>query len=80
MTKGCKKVDSSKIGRFRYEMIGETQPEMELYKIVAFICPSVTKIYFFNTALLDFVCNSNCFFLKTQILYICFVKLSLTNN
>ena len=26
----CKKVNSSKNGRFRYELIGEAQPEMEL--------------------------------------------------
>ena len=30
MTQGCKKENSSKNGRFRYEMIGETQPKMEL--------------------------------------------------
>ena len=35
----CKKVISSKNGRFRYEMIGETQPEMELLEVVAFIYP-----------------------------------------
>ena len=28
-TQGCKKVNSSKNGRFRYEVIGETQPEMQ---------------------------------------------------
>ena len=27
---GCKKVNSCKNGRFRYEMIGETQSEIEL--------------------------------------------------
>ena len=27
---GCEKVNSSKNGRFKYKMIGETQPEMEL--------------------------------------------------
>jgi len=30
VSQACKKVNSSKNGRFRYEVIGETQPEMEL--------------------------------------------------
>ena len=30
VTQGCKKENSSKNNGFRYEMIGETQPEMEL--------------------------------------------------
>ena len=29
VVKGCKEASSSKYDRFRYEMIGETQPEME---------------------------------------------------
>ena len=33
----CKKVNSSKNDRFRYETIGETQPEMELLEMVTFI-------------------------------------------
>ena len=39
ITKGCKKVKSSKIGIFRSEMKGEKQPELELYEIVALIYP-----------------------------------------
>ena len=39
----CKKVNSSKNGRFRYEVIGETQPEMELLWVVAFIYPFFAK-------------------------------------
>ena len=30
MTQGYKKLKSSKNARFRYEMIGETQPEIDL--------------------------------------------------
>ena len=37
VAQGCKKVNSSKNDRFRYEMIAETQPEMELLEVVAFI-------------------------------------------
>ena len=51
---GCKKVNSSKIGRFKYEMIGETQPEMELLKVVAVIYPFVAKSKQFNP-----ICNQN---------------------
>ena len=39
VAQGCKRVSSSKNGRFGYEMIGETQPEMELLEVVAFIYP-----------------------------------------
>ena len=44
VTKGCEKVISCRIGIFRYEMIGETQPELGLYEIVSFIYPAATKI------------------------------------
>ena len=73
MVQGCKKVNSSKNGRFEYEMIGETQLEMELLEVVAFIypyslktgssIPSAARIKFFSIALLEFMCSSN-FFLK----------------
>ena len=39
----CKKVNSSKSGRLRYELIGETQPEMELREVVAYIHPFLPK-------------------------------------
>ena len=39
MTQGFKKVNSNKNGRFIYEMVGETQPEMEFLEVVAFIYP-----------------------------------------
>ena len=45
VAQGCKKVNSSKYDRLRYEMIGETQPEMELLEVVAFIYPSSLKVY-----------------------------------
>ena len=35
ITKGCKKAKSRKIGIFSSEMKGETQPELELYEMVA---------------------------------------------
>ena len=44
MTNGYRKVNRSKIGRRRSEMIREKQPELELQETVAFIYPSVTKI------------------------------------
>ena len=44
MTKEGKKENISKIDRFRYEMMRETQPEEELYEIVVSIDPSVAKI------------------------------------
>ena len=50
----CKKVNSSKNGRFRYEMIGETQPEMELLEVVAFIYPLFAKTRQFNP-----ICNQD---------------------
>ena len=37
VVQGCKKVNSSKNGRFRYETIGETQQEMELLEVMGFI-------------------------------------------
>ena len=40
---GCKKVNSSKNDRFRYEMIRETQPEMEFLEAVAFSYPRSLK-------------------------------------
>ena len=43
LAEGCKKVNSSKNGRFRCEMIGETQPEMELLELVLFIYPILLK-------------------------------------
>ena len=39
VAQGRKKVNSSKNGRFRYEMIGETQPEIELLEVVSCIYP-----------------------------------------
>ena len=56
VVQGRTKVSSSKYGRFRHEMIGETQPEMESLEVVAVIhhfslkagssIPSAAKIYF----------------------------------
>ena len=43
VTQGCKKVTSNKNGRFRYELIGETQPEMKLLERVACIYPFLQK-------------------------------------
>ena len=37
VSQGCKKVNSSRNDRFRYEMIGGTQLEMELLEVVAII-------------------------------------------
>ena len=37
MAQWSKKVNSSKNGRFRYEMIGETESEMELLEVVTVI-------------------------------------------
>ena len=48
-SQGCKKVNSSKNGRNRYEMIGETQPEMELLEAVAFIYSFFAKSRQFNS-------------------------------
>ena len=39
VSQGPKKASSSKNDRFRYEMKGEIQPEMELLEVVAFIYP-----------------------------------------
>ena len=50
----CKKVNSSKHGGFRYEMIGETRLEMELLEVVAFYQPLFDKSREFNP-----VCNQN---------------------
>jgi len=44
VAQGCKKVNSSINGRFKYEMIGETQPEIELLKAVAVIYPFWLKV------------------------------------
>ena len=43
VAQGCKKVNSCKNGRYRYELMGETKPEMELLEVVAFIYPSLLK-------------------------------------
>ena len=43
VAQGCKKVNSSKNGRFRYEMIAETQSEVELLEAVSFIYPFSLK-------------------------------------
>jgi len=77
MAEGCKNVSSSKIGRYRYEMIGETQPEIELIEVASYIYPfslksgssllTVTRMWFFNTALLDFMCSPK-FLLKKALL------------
>jgi len=71
---GCKKVNSSKDGRYRYEMVGETQSEIELLDVVAFFytfslkegssIPSATRIQFLNTASLIFLYSSKYFFKK----------------
>ena len=39
VAQGCKKVKSTKNYRFWFEMIGETQPEMELQEVVTIIYP-----------------------------------------
>ena len=39
VTRGCKKVSSSKNCKRRYEMIVETQPEIELLELVALLYP-----------------------------------------
>ena len=72
MAQGCKKVNNNKNGMFRYEMIGKTQPEIELLEVVVFIypfslkegiaIPSVARIWFFNTVSLDFLCSFKIFF------------------
>ena len=43
VTKGCRKVNNSKNGRFKYELIEATQPEKELQEVVACIYPSRQK-------------------------------------
>ena len=43
VVQGYKKVNSSKNGGFRYEIIGETQPEVELLEVVTFIYPFSPK-------------------------------------
>ena len=43
VAQGCKKVDRNKNDRFRYEMIGEAQPEKELLEVVAFMYPFSLK-------------------------------------
>ena len=42
-TCAIKKVNGSKNGRLRYEIMGETQPEMELIEVTAFIYSSRQK-------------------------------------
>ena len=37
------KVNNSKNGRFKYKMIGETQPEIELLEVAAFTYPFPLK-------------------------------------
>ena len=41
--KACKEGNHRKYCRFKYERIGEAQPEMESLAVVAFICPSAPK-------------------------------------
>ena len=63
VAQGCKKVNSCKNGSYRYELMGETKPEMELLEVVAVICPfslkavstmpSATRILCSFTASLD---------------------------
>ena len=43
MAQGCKKINSNKNDRFGYEIIGETQPEMELFEVVVSINPFSIK-------------------------------------
>ena len=43
-----KKVNSSKNDRFRYEIIGKTQPGMELFEVVVSIYPFLAKSRYFN--------------------------------
>ena len=43
VVQGCEKVIISKNDRSRYEMIGETQTEMELFEVVTFIYPLSLK-------------------------------------
>ena len=69
-------MNGSKNGGFRYEMIDETQPEMELLEVVAFIypfsrkagssIPSTARIRFFNTASLGVMCSSKFFLEKPR--------------
>ena len=61
-----------KKSKSKKEMIGETQPKMELLEVVEFIypfslktsssIPSAARIWSFNTASLDFMCSSKFFF------------------
>ena len=76
VVQGCKHVNRSRNGRFRYEMRGEIQPEMELLAVVTYhypfslkagsSIPSPTRIQFFNTVSLDFMCSPK-FFLKNNL-------------
>ena len=43
VSQGCKKVTSSKNGRFWYEIIVDTQPEMEVLEVVESIYPFSLK-------------------------------------
>ena len=74
VTEGCKKVNSSKNGKFRYEMIGETQPEMGLLEVVAFIYhlfaksrelnPICNQNLILQLSILDILCSSKFFYKK----------------
>ena len=50
----CKKVNDSKKGRLRYEVIGGTQPGMELLEVATFIYSLFVKSREFNL-----ICNQN---------------------
>ena len=43
VSQGCEKVNSSKKAKFRYEMIDETLPEIELLEVATFIYPFLLK-------------------------------------
>ena len=53
VAQGCRNVNSSKNGRFRYEMIGERQPEMELLEAIN-ASPLFAKSRWFTP-----ICNQN---------------------
>ena len=79
VTYGCKNVNFSENGRFRYKIIVKTQPEMEFLEVATFIylfsqkvggsIPSATKIQF-NTAPLYFMCSSEFFLKKPRFLHL----------
>ena len=43
VVQGCKKVNSSKNDRFRYEMIDDTQPDIELIEVLTLNYPFLLK-------------------------------------